>query len=128
MVHNGIEYGDMQLICEAYHLMEDVLGMQHQEMVQAFEEWNKTELDSFLIEITASILKFRDTDCKELLPKIRDSTGQKGTGKWTATGVRRACHPHRRSCLCSVLVFSEGGASSGQQRAEGPPEGQTGRQ
>ncbi|EDL14855.1 mCG141692, isoform CRA_c, partial [Mus musculus] len=84
MVHNGIEYGDMQLICEAYHLMKDVLGMRHEEMAQAFEEWNKTELDSFLIEITANILKYRDTDGKELLPKIRDSAGQKGTGKWTA--------------------------------------------
>ncbi|MBZ3873873.1 Kinesin-like protein KIF1B [Sciurus carolinensis] len=84
MVHNGIEYGDMQLICEAYHLMKDVLGMGHGEMAQAFEEWNKTELDSFLIEITANILKFQDTDGKHLLPKIRDSAGQKGTGKWTA--------------------------------------------
>uniref|UniRef100_A0A250Y1P2 6-phosphogluconate dehydrogenase, decarboxylating n=1 Tax=Castor canadensis TaxID=51338 RepID=A0A250Y1P2_CASCN len=84
MVHNGIEYGDMQLICEAYHLMKDVLGMGHEEMAQAFEEWNKTELDSFLIEITANILKFRDTDGQHLLPKIRDSAGQKGTGKWTA--------------------------------------------
>ncbi|PNJ48189.1 PGD isoform 7, partial [Pongo abelii] len=84
MVHNGIEYGDMQLICEAYHLMKDVLGMAQDEMAQAFEDWNKTELDSFLIEITANILKFQDTDGKHLLPKIRDSAGQKGTGKWTA--------------------------------------------
>ncbi|XP_064137334.1 6-phosphogluconate dehydrogenase, decarboxylating isoform X3 [Loxodonta africana] len=84
MVHNGIEYGDMQLICEAYHLMKDVLGMEHNEMAKAFEEWNKTELDSFLIEITANILKFQDTNGKHLLPKIRDSAGQKGTGKWTA--------------------------------------------
>ncbi|XP_059944937.1 6-phosphogluconate dehydrogenase, decarboxylating [Mesoplodon densirostris] len=84
MVHNGIEYGDMQLICEAYHLMKDVLGMEHKEMAKAFEEWNKTELDSFLIEITANILRFQDTDGKHLLPKIRDSAGQKGTGKWTA--------------------------------------------
>uniref|UniRef100_A0A7M4E8E6 6-phosphogluconate dehydrogenase, decarboxylating n=1 Tax=Crocodylus porosus TaxID=8502 RepID=A0A7M4E8E6_CROPO len=84
MVHNGIEYGDMQLICEAYHLMKDVLGMEHDEMAKAFEEWNKTELDSFLIEITANILKFRNPDGKHLLPKIRDSAGQKGTGKWTA--------------------------------------------
>ncbi|XDA81656.1 hypothetical protein R6Z07F_011587 [Ovis aries] len=84
MVHNGIEYGDMQLICEAYHLMKDVLGLGHKEMAKAFEEWNKTELDSFLIEITASILKFQDADGKHLLPKIRDSAGQKGTGKWTA--------------------------------------------
>ncbi|KAF3860305.1 hypothetical protein F7725_000560 [Dissostichus mawsoni] len=84
MVHNGIEYGDMQLICEAYHLMKDVLGMDHDEMAQAFDSWNKTELDSFLIEITANILKFRDSDNTHLLPKIRDSAGQKGTGKWTA--------------------------------------------
>ncbi|XP_060538389.1 6-phosphogluconate dehydrogenase, decarboxylating isoform X1 [Pantherophis guttatus] len=84
MVHNGIEYGDMQLICEAYHLMKDVLAMDHDEMSKVFQEWNKTELDSFLIEITADILKFRDTDGKHLLPKIRDSAGQKGTGKWTA--------------------------------------------
>ncbi|POI36170.1 hypothetical protein CIB84_000075, partial [Bambusicola thoracicus] len=84
MVHNGIEYGDMQLICEAYHLMKDIVGMDHDEMSQVFEEWNKTELDSFLIEITANILKFKDKDGKYLLPKIRDSAGQKGTGKWTA--------------------------------------------
>uniref|UniRef100_A0A4W4HDT1 6-phosphogluconate dehydrogenase, decarboxylating n=1 Tax=Electrophorus electricus TaxID=8005 RepID=A0A4W4HDT1_ELEEL len=79
MVHNGIEYGDMQLICEAYHLMKDVLGS-----CCVFDRWNKTELDSFLIEITANILKYRDTDGTHLLPKIRDSAGQKGTGKWTA--------------------------------------------
>ncbi|NXD62325.1 6PGD protein, partial [Eolophus roseicapillus] len=84
MVHNGIEYGDMQLICEAYHLMKDVLGMEHDEMSKVFQEWNKTELDSFLIEITANILKFKDSDGKYLLPKIKDSAGQKGTGKWTA--------------------------------------------
>uniref|UniRef100_A0A671TBC9 6-phosphogluconate dehydrogenase, decarboxylating n=1 Tax=Sinocyclocheilus anshuiensis TaxID=1608454 RepID=A0A671TBC9_9TELE len=84
MVHNGIEYGDMQLICEAYHLMKDVLCMDHNEMAQAFDQWNKTELDSFLIEITANILKFKDADGTHLLPKIRDSAGQKGTGKWTA--------------------------------------------
>uniref|UniRef100_UPI00398EDDBD 6-phosphogluconate dehydrogenase, decarboxylating n=1 Tax=Pristiophorus japonicus TaxID=55135 RepID=UPI00398EDDBD len=84
MVHNGIEYGDMQLICEAYHLMKDILHMDHAEMAQVFEEWNKTELDSFLIEITADILKFRDPAGKPLLPQIRDSAGQKGTGKWTA--------------------------------------------
>ncbi|CAO2590053.1 6-phosphogluconate dehydrogenase, decarboxylating, partial [Lemmus lemmus] len=185
MVHNGIEYGDMQLICEAYHLMKDVLGMRHEEMAQAFEEWNKTELDSFLIEITANILKFLDTDGKELLPKIRDSAGQKGTGKWTAISaldygmpvtlignvvpttcafgptaliwcpsefllwtvwrqslglLRCQCAfplsargelslwAPRRSCLRSLLVLSEGGASPGQQKAQGPPEDPAGRQ
>ncbi|KAL0852278.1 hypothetical protein ABMA28_000486 [Loxostege sticticalis] len=83
MVHNGIEYGDMQFICEAYQIMKDVLGMEQNEMAEVFEEWNKGELDSFLIEITRDILKFKDTDGKYLLPKIRDTAGQKGTGKWT---------------------------------------------
>ena len=116
MVHNGIEYGDMQLICEAYQLMKDALGMTTDEMSgvtslipsfpslpsllplthsslpsslppslpQVFKEWNKGELDSFLIEITTDIMAFKDTDGKPLVEKIRDSAGQKGTGKWTA--------------------------------------------
>lgn len=84
MVHNGIEYGDMQLICEAYHLMKSALNMNNDEMSKVFEEWNKGELDSFLIEITKDILKFKDNDGKYLVEKIRDSAGQKGTGKWTA--------------------------------------------
>lgn len=83
MVHNGIEYGDMQLICETYHIMKDVLGMEQGEMANVFDVWNKGELDSFLIEISRDILKFKDTDGKYLLPKIRDTAGQKGTGKWT---------------------------------------------
>lgn len=84
MVHNGIEYGDMQVICEAYHLMKDALGMSEEEISKILEEWNKGELDSFLIEITRDILAFKDTDGKALVTKIRDSAGQKGTGKWTA--------------------------------------------
>lgn len=84
MVHNGIEYGDMQLICEAYHLMKSGLGMGNDEMSKAFKEWNEDELESFLIEITSNILKFRDSDGSFLIDKIRDSAGQKGTGKWTA--------------------------------------------
>ena len=83
MVHNGIEYGDMQLICEAYQLMRDGLGLSHQEMSGVFAEWNKGELDSFLIEITANILAFKDDAGEHLVGKIRDSAGQKGTGKWT---------------------------------------------
>src|SRR6267154_3105798 len=83
MVHNGIEYGDMQLICEAYQLMKDGLGMTADEMSAVFAEWNKGELDSFLIEITANILKFKDTDGQPLVDKILDTAGQKGTGKWT---------------------------------------------
>jgi len=83
MVHNGIEYGDMQLICEAYHLMKDGLGMRADEMHEIFAEWNKGDLDSFLIEITANILAFKDTDGQPLVDKILDTAGQKGTGKWT---------------------------------------------
>merc|ERR1711872_758509 len=84
MVHNGIEYGDMQLICEAYHLMKDTLGLDNDEMSDIFKTWNEGELDSFLIEISTNILKFRDDSGEFLLEKIRDSAGQKGTGKWTA--------------------------------------------
>eukprot|EP00730_Choanoeca_flexa_P016158 TRINITY_DN7578_c0_g1_i3.p1 TRINITY_DN7578_c0_g1~~TRINITY_DN7578_c0_g1_i3.p1 ORF type:complete len:486 (+),score=162.29 TRINITY_DN7578_c0_g1_i3:102-1559(+) len=84
MVHNGIEYGDMQLCCEAYHLMKDALGMTPKEMSEVFTEWNKGELDSFLIEITRDILAYNDEDGKPLVEKIMDRAGQKGTGKWTA--------------------------------------------
>ncbi len=83
MVHNGIEYGDMQLICEAYHLMKNGLGMSADEMQAVFADWNKGELDSFLIEITANILAFKDADGQPLVDKILDTAGQKGTGKWT---------------------------------------------
>ncbi|KAJ8920665.1 hypothetical protein NQ315_004804 [Exocentrus adspersus] len=83
MVHNGIEYGDMQLIGEIYHIMSSI-GISQEEMADTFEEWNKGELDSFLIEITRDILRFKDSDGQYLLPKIRDTAGQKGTGKWTA--------------------------------------------
>jgi 6-phosphogluconate dehydrogenase len=83
MVHNGIEYGDMQLICEAYLLMRDILGMSADEMHEVFREWNKGELDSYLIEITGDILVFKDEDGKPIVDKILDAAGQKGTGKWT---------------------------------------------
>src|SRR5882757_4523029 len=83
MVHNGIEYGDMQLICEAYQLMKDGLGMTADEMHPVFAEWNKGELDSFLIEITRDILAKKDEDGAPLVDKILDTAGQKGTGKWT---------------------------------------------
>ena len=84
MVHNGIEYGDMQLICEAYHLLKDCLGLSHDRMSAILKDWNKGELDSFLIEISANILGYKDVDGSPLVEKIRDSAGQKGTGKWTA--------------------------------------------
>jgi len=83
MVHNGIEYGDMQLICEAYQIMRDLLGLSTDEMQKIFTDWNKGELNSYLIEITADILAYKDTDGKPLLDKILDTAGQKGTGKWT---------------------------------------------
>jgi 6-phosphogluconate dehydrogenase len=84
MVHNGIEYGDMQLIAEAYLLMRDLLGMKPQDMAQVFADWNQGELDSYLIEITADILATQDSDGSPLIDKILDTAGQKGTGKWTA--------------------------------------------
>ena len=83
MVHNGIEYGDMQLISEAYNLMKRLLGMNADEMHDVFREWNRGELDSYLVEITRDILGFRDEDGEPLLEKILDTAGQKGTGKWT---------------------------------------------
>ncbi|AGC69483.1 6-phosphogluconate dehydrogenase, decarboxylating [Thermoclostridium stercorarium subsp. stercorarium DSM 8532] len=84
MVHNGIEYGDMQLICEAYHLMKDLLGMTADEMHEVFKEWNEGDLNSYLIEITRDILAYKDEDGQPLVDKILDTAGQKGTGKWTA--------------------------------------------
>ena len=87
MVHNGIEYGDMQLICEAYYLMKHAPGMSADEMHQVFAEWNKGKLDSYLIEITRDILAFKDEDGSPLVEKILDTAGQKGTGKWTAVSA-----------------------------------------
>jgi len=84
MVHNGIEYGDMQLICEAYQLLQVGLGLNADELHEVFAEWNKGELDSFLIEITADIFAKKDDDGAPMIDKILDTAGQKGTGKWTA--------------------------------------------
>jgi len=83
MVHNGIEYGDMQLICEAYHLLKEGLGLGAAQLHEVFAEWNKGELDSFLIEITSEIFAKADEDGTPLIDKILDTAGQKGTGKWT---------------------------------------------
>ncbi len=87
MVHNGIEYGDMQLIGEAYHLMSAGLGLSPAEMSQVFGEWNSGKLDSYLIEITSHILAFKDDDGQPLVDKILDRAGQKGTGKWTVNSA-----------------------------------------
>lgn len=84
MVHNGIEYGDIQLICEAYWLMKHLLNMSEEEIGNTFAEWNKRELDSYLIEIASHVFRTKDTDGQPLLNKILDVAGQKGTGKWTA--------------------------------------------
>ena len=84
MVHNGIEYGDMQIICEAYQLMRDCLGMTAPEIGKVFEKWNRGRLNSYLIEITSHILAYADADGSPLVDKILDTAGQKGTGKWTA--------------------------------------------
>ncbi len=85
MVHNGIEYGDMQLICEAYQMLKQGLGLNADELHDVFTEWNKGELDSFLIEISADIFSKKDEeDGQPMLDKILDTAGQKGTGKWTA--------------------------------------------
>jgi 6-phosphogluconate dehydrogenase len=84
MVHNGIEYGDMQLICETYQMMKDGLGMTNQEMHDCFAQWYEGELNSYLIEITRDILGYKDADGNEVIDLILDTAGQKGTGKWTA--------------------------------------------
>ena len=83
MVHNGIEYGDMQLICEAYQFMKDGLGMTYDEMHETFKSWKNTELNSYLVDITTDILAYKDADGTPLVEKILDTAGQKGTGKWT---------------------------------------------
>ncbi len=83
MVHNGIEYGDMELICEAYQLMKVLLKMSDDEMHEVFAKWNEEELDSYLIEITRDILAYKDEDGSPIVEKILDTAGQKGTGKWT---------------------------------------------
>jgi len=87
MVHNGIEYGDMQLICEAYQLLKDGLGLNAGQLHEVFAEWNKGELDSYLIDITAQIFAKKDEDGQPMVDKILDAAGQKGTGKWTCVSA-----------------------------------------
>lgn len=103
MVHNGIEYGDMQLITEVYQLMRDVLGLSADELAEVFSTWNKGELDSYLIEITSEIFKHKDEDGKPLVDKILDKAGQKGTGKWT---VNTALELGTPLTLISESVFA----------------------
>ncbi len=115
MVHNGIEYGDMQLICEAYHLMKDMLGMSADEMHEVFAQWNKTELDSYLIQITSEILAHKDADGQPLVDKILDTAGQKGTGKWTGIAALDEGVP---LTLIGEAVFARCLSAMKEQRVE----------
>ena len=115
MVHNGIEYGDMELICEAYQLMRDLLGLSDEEMQDIFRAWNQTELDSYLIEITGNILGYKDTDGEPLVEKILDTAGQKGTGKWTGISALNEGVP---LTLISEAVFARCLSSMKEERVE----------
>lgn len=115
MVHNGIEYGDMQLICEAYQFMKDGLGLNHQQMHEIFSIWNRTELDSYLIQITADILGFKDENGEPLVEKILDTAGQKGTGKWTGINALDLGIP---LTLISEAVFARCVSAFKTQRSE----------
>jgi 6-phosphogluconate dehydrogenase len=115
MVHNGIEYGDMQLICEVYQIMKDRLGLSPDEMSQVFAEWNKGELDSYLIEITADILNFKDADGLPLVDKILDAAGQKGTGQWTGKAALELGVP---LTLITESVFSRSLSAMKEERVK----------
>ena len=115
MVHNGIEYGDMQLICEAYHLMKSGLGMSLDEMHKVFAQWNEGELQSYLIEITRDILGYRDENGEAVLEQILDVAGQKGTGKWTAIAALDVGQP---LTLISEAVFARCLSSLKEERVE----------
>ena len=115
MVHNGIEYGDMELISETYHLMRDAYGLSHAEMAKAFTDWNATELESYLIEITSAILRFPDSDGSPLVERILDSAGQKGTGKWASQTSLDAGIP---LTLISEAVFARYLSAMVEERGE----------
>ena len=115
MVHNGIEYGDMQLICEAYHIMRDYLRMDYDEMSAVFRAWNSGELNSYLIEITADILAKKDGDGSPLAEKILDTAGQKGTGKWTGIAALEKGVP---LTLISEAVFARCLSARKEERLE----------
>lgn len=113
MIHNGIEYGDMQLISEAYHFMKEALLMSHEEMEATFKKWNETELNSYLVDITIQILAFKDSDGEPLVEKIMDTAGQKGTGKWTGINALNLGIP---LTLITESVFARYLSSLKQQR------------
>jgi len=115
MVHNGIEYGDMQIIAEAYQLMKEGLGMSNSEMSAALDQWNKGVLDSYLIEISRDILSFHDEEGQAVVDLILDSAGQKGTGKWTADSALEEGTP---LTLVSEAVFARSLSALVNERAE----------
>jgi 6-phosphogluconate dehydrogenase len=113
MVHNGIEYGDMQLIAEAYSLMQNYLDLSSDEMASIFAEWNKGELDSYLIQITSEILAYKEEDGQPLVEKILDAAGQKGTGKWTVQDTAELGQP---VSLIAEAVFARSLSALKDQR------------
>jgi 6-phosphogluconate dehydrogenase len=115
MVHNGIEYGDMQLIGEAYNILHGGLGIQYPQMAEIFNKWNEGELNSYLIEITSQIFTKMDTDGKPLLDKILDTAGQKGTGKWTGISALDMGIP---VTLIAEAVFARCLSSLKEERVE----------
>ena len=115
MVHNGIEYGDMQLICEAYQILSEGLGLSNEELYEVFDSWNRTELKSYLIEITRDIFAYRDETGTYVLDTILDAAGQKGTGKWT---VKEALDEGVPLTLIAEAVFSRGLSASKEARVQ----------
>jgi 6-phosphogluconate dehydrogenase len=115
MVHNGIEYGDMQIIAETYQLMRDAFGMSYEEMAAAFGEWNRGELESYLVEITARILATKEADGAPLVERILDAAGQKGTGKWASEAALDAGVP---LTLISEAVFARSLSALVDERSE----------
>ena len=115
MVHNGIEYGDMQMICETYQMMKQGLGMTNEQMHKVFAEWNDRELDSYLIEITRDILGYKDEDGNAVIDLILDTAGQKGTGKWTAIEALNLGQP---LTLIGEAVFARCLSALKQERVE----------
>lgn len=115
MVHNGIEYGDMQLIAESYQLMKDYVGLNADEMSAVFADWNKGELDSYLIQITSEILAYKNEDGQPLVDKILDAAGQKGTGKWT---VQNAAELGKPVSLITEAVFARSLSALKEERVK----------
>lgn len=133
MVHNGIEYGDMQMICETYHLMKSGLGMSNEQMHQVFAQWNEGELNSYLIEITRNILAYKDEEGNYVVDLILDAAGQKGTGKWTVIAALDSGQPltliaeavfarclsalkEERAAASKVLKGPQGGVAGNRQQ------------